>query len=305
VHREWREAAIARARRRRAAIAGVLLAAAAALFIVVRVLSPEDIRPPAATAIAQVERVQGAASIQTPTPPESGPAGPEPTRERAAASGEALSAGDTLQTAVSGGVTIRLSARTSVRVDAGSRLRLTSASVLTLERGAVYVDTGAESGGLEIRTPLGTARDIGTQFEVRLEEASLRLRVRTGVVELQRDDRRIHARPGTEVLMDAAGIPRTASMAPFGSDWDWVARLAPPAEFEGRPLASCLEFVAREQGWTLRYDEPALARDASGIILHGSFRDLLPLDALAVALRTSGLEHRVQDGELVVFRPRR
>jgi hypothetical protein len=38
-------------------------------------------------------------------------------------------------------------------------------------------------------------------------------------------------------------------------------------------------------------------------MLHGSVRDLSPEDALAVTLRTSGLAHRLQDGELRVFRP--
>jgi hypothetical protein len=45
-----------------------------------------------------------------------------------------------------------------------------------------------------------------------------------------------------------------------------------------------------------------LAREASGIILHGSTEGLPPSDALAIVLATAGLSHRFKDGELFVTR---
>jgi hypothetical protein len=51
------------------------------------------------------------------------------------------------------------------------------------------------------------------------------------------------------------------------------------------------------------YADATLARDVSGIILHGSIEGLSPRDALDVALRTSGLVHRLRDGELLVLKP--
>ena len=71
----------------------------------------------------------------------------------------------------SSGVAVRLSAGQSVRIDAGTRVRLVSGSTLELERGAVYIDTAeAQMAAVEISTPHGSVRDIGTQFEVRLGE---------------------------------------------------------------------------------------------------------------------------------------
>jgi hypothetical protein len=72
---------------------------------------------------------------------------------------------------------------------------------------------------------------------------------------------------------------------------------------EGLPLASFLESMSREHGWTLGYGDPSLGREAAGIVLHGSVEGLSPRDALDVTLRTSGLTYRLADGELVVFRP--
>jgi hypothetical protein len=114
-------------------------------------------------------------------------------------------------------------------------------------------------------------------------------------------DRTLSARPGTELTL-TGGAAETRTIAPFGPEWQWTADLAPPFAIEGRPVSAFLEHLSREQGWTLRYADAQLARDASGIILHGSVDGLEPQDALAVALRTSGLTHRLQEGELVVSR---
>ena len=63
-----------------------------------------------------------------------------------------------------------------------------------------------------------------------------------------------------------------------------------------------LTYLAREHGWALHYADPELAREAATIILHGSVRGLSPQEALAVAITTSGLRHRLERGELVVLR---
>jgi hypothetical protein len=87
-----------------------------------------------------------------------------------------------------------------------------------------------------------------------------------------------------------------------GPEWEWAVNLAPAFEIEGQPLAAFLEYLSREHGWTLRYADGALARDASSIVLHGSINGLQPRDALAVALTTSGLVYRFRDGDLLVSR---
>ena len=72
---------------------------------------------------------------------------------------------------------------------------------------------------------------------------------------------------------------------------------------EGRPLRAFLEHTAIEEGWTLRYADPAVAEAAGRIVLHGSVEGLRAEEALDVALATSGLEYRLRDGEILVSRP--
>jgi ferric-dicitrate binding protein FerR (iron transport regulator) len=199
-------------------------------------------------------------------------------------------------------VALRLNDGTSVRIDRDTRVRLVSRSIAELARGGIYLDTGSTSDGVEVRTALGTVHDIGTQFEVRLTQAGLRIRVRTGLVEIRNDGRAASVRPGTEVTWTGASA-RTKAMPAFGSEWDWAQALAPRFDANGRSLAAFLEYTAREQGWTLRYGDPQLARDASGIILHGTLLELEPTDAVSVAVRMSGLAYSLEDGELVVTKP--
>jgi ferric-dicitrate binding protein FerR (iron transport regulator) len=188
-----------------------------------------------------------------------------------------------------------------VRLDAGSRARPLSPSAVELSQGAVYVDTGSESGRFEVRTAVATARDIGTQFEVRLLERTLRLRVRSGLVELKDDARSVSARAGTEITFSRSGSVGRP-IAAYGPEWDWTARISPPLTFEGMTLATFLEGVGREHGWAIHYADPALAREASGIVLHGSVEGLSAREAVEAAVITSGLRHRFESGALVVLR---
>ena len=148
---------------------------------------------------------------------------------------------------------------------------------------------------------MGIARDIGTQFEVRLLDRSLRLRVRTGVVELRDGARSVSGRAGTEITL-TGNTAVSRPMAAHGSEWEWTAQVSPPLDIEGMALSVFLERVAREHGWRLHYSDPALEREASGIILHGSVEGLRPREAIDVAIATSSLHHRLEAGTLVVLR---
>jgi ferric-dicitrate binding protein FerR (iron transport regulator) len=283
VHRHWQAATRRRALRRRALLGTALLASAATATLVVKVLTPRDVGAPTlAETIASVEQVEGDAGL---------------TR------GDGVRTGQWLETGARGRAALRLADGTSMRLDTDARARLLSPAILELTRGTVYLDTGERSTGLEVRTPFGVARDIGTQFEVRLTASSLRVRVRAGLVELRRGEQSVSARPGTEVTL-GSGPANTRPVPAFGPEWQWAADLAPVFDIEGRSLAAFLGHLSREQGWTVRYADAQLARDASGIILHGSVRGLEPADAVAVALRTSALSHRFDNGELVVMRSR-
>jgi ferric-dicitrate binding protein FerR (iron transport regulator) len=278
VRASWQRRLARRRGRRRAAIATILFGAAAVLLVAVS-RAPTDQRPATpGVAVARVEQVHGGLRVQR---------------------GDPVRTGDWIETDAASRVALRFDDGTSVRLDAASRVRALSAREVELTAGAVYVDTGGEHGRFIVRTPLATARDVGTQFEIRLVEETLRLRVRTGVVELHDAGRRLSGRAGTEIMLSsAAAVSRPIAI--HGPDWEWASRLAPEPPMDGSSLAEYLRRLAREQGWSVEYADGALARAAEDIILHGAVAGLAPSDRVAVAVAASGLQHRLESGRLIV-----
>lgn len=279
---EVRRVAARRRQRRRLVIGGLALPVAAALVLAVRLSRPAVAPAGPPQTVATVERVEGAVSL---------------------AVGAPARANDVISTA-GGRVGLRLVTGASVRVDRETRVRLVSEHVLELVAGAVYVDSGAASPEIEIRTTLGVVTDVGTQFEVRLDAEALRVRVRSGAVEVHRDDAVTMARPGTEVRATTTAVS-TQPVAPYGPDWEWTVGVGTGFDIEGQSLDAFLSRLARELGWHVTYDDAQLEREASGMILHGSTMGVTPTEALEVALATTGLTHRLERGELHVARAAR
>jgi ferric-dicitrate binding protein FerR (iron transport regulator) len=292
VHREWHAGRRRRAVRTRALAAAAVLATAALLALIAGRMIRSRPAPAPGEIVARIERIDGTprrTTIVTAAAPST------------LLPNDPVRVGELIETDAYARLAVRFADGTSVRVDRGSRLQAISTAAIELTAGGVYVDVGPGATGFEVRTPVATARDIGTQFELRLLDSGVRLRTRTGLVELTAGARRVSGPAGTEVTFSATSAV-SRPFARHGPEWDWTTTLAPPFEIEGLALSTFLERIAREQGWTLRYADPALAREASGIILHGSVSGLPAPQAVEIAINTSGLHHRVENGELVVLR---
>ena len=227
------------------------------------------------------------------------------TGGRSLAIGASLLAGSELETGARGRAALALPGGHSVRLDSETRVRLLSGPALQLDRGALYVDSGPgrpRPTAVEIRTEMGLVRDVGTQFEVRLEGNELRLSVREGVANLTRAGQTFAAPAGTRLLVRTGGAVETHAVPRQGPEWDWVLAIAPRFDLEGRTLAEYLDWITRETGWRVEYAEPAIARDASTIVLHGSITGLRPDQTPLAVLPTCGLRHRLTDGTLTIER---
>ena len=227
---------------------------------------------------------------------------------RPAASQTVLS-GAVLRTGESGRAAVRLPGGTSVRIDAGSAVRLDSPRLVSLERGAVYVDSGpAGTPGqeVEIATSLGSVRHVGTQFETRLLPRSggpaLRVRVREGTVLVEQEGETHRVRAGDELVLAAGSRPERAGISVHGPGWDWIQRTAPPFEIEGARLVDFLDWASRETGLPWRLAGLGAGSRPEDVILHGSIEGLTAEDALAVVLPSSGYRHRRAGEEIVIER---
>lgn len=298
VHDEWQESI--RARRRRSAYlwTGAALAAAAVLALAVGL----TLRPTPATPldtpqlVATFKAVTGNVRLLQP-------------RDEPGVPGSRLAAGDTVLSgmAVSTGpgarAALRLAGGPSLRLGYDTLVRFESASILALEAGRLYLDSGdfGETGSsLSVRTPFGLVEDIGTQFEVDIRDQRIKVRVREGLVTLGREDRVFEAPAGVELTMDDDGELTRGPVPIFGPEWDWILEIAPPFELEGSRLETFLDWVERETGWEMHYADSELERATAGTVLHGSVAGLRPDQALEAVLPTCGLVFREEGGTVII-----
>jgi hypothetical protein len=214
---------------------------------------------------------------------------------------ETISNGTMVTTGSHGRAALLLSSGGSVRLDHDTRLQLVSVSILRLDSGAVYIDSGQEPGAsVAVQTAMGVARDIGTQFEVRLDGERLSVRVREGAVRLDCEASRHEARAGSELLVEADGTLLYHTVPLYGEIWDWMLEVAPPFELEGASLAQLLDWVARETGWTIRATDQVSTRAISTLTLHGSIAGITPAQAPAAVLPTCNLGYDISGGVLTI-----
>jgi len=259
-----------------AAAAAILLAAFGALLL-------RTGSAPAAV-IASVERVRGDARVGG----------------VAVAIGGAVSSGIRIDTH-SGQVALRLTNGGSLRLAAQTRLTFGAAGHATLDGGTLYFDSENGAAPVEVRTPLGVVRDVGTQFVARLAGERLDVAVRDGRVAIERGSGAVDVVAGERVsVTSGAAAPRRERSASFGSDWDWAERLAPPFDIDGRRLIDFLHWVEAQTGRTLEFADPKSEQAARDTVLMGSI-DLEPLPKLAAVLALTDLGYRL-DGDRILIR---
>ena len=293
VESAWRD----KVRRRRYRQLAGGFAAAAALAIFAIALIPAQWRgSPMATEVATTDRLLGLV--------ESLPAG--------AASWQPI---DTLKSSLLTGTRIRtgregragliLADDVSLRLASNTEIELTNVGRIQLLRGSVYADTGpGETGHLTVDTSYGTARDYGTQFEVRLGKESLRLRVREGRVALSIDDEQVWAGAGEQLMIGQGG--QELQRIPIALDdleWRWTESVAPSPKVDNLAVRELLDWVSRETGRRVVYADASLAERAASTVLHGRVENLQPLEVLQVMLSTTDFRYEIApDGTIEVGR---
>jgi ferric-dicitrate binding protein FerR (iron transport regulator) len=215
-----------------------------------------------------------------------------------------VEAGESLETGPNGRAGLSLPGIASARLDHDTRIRLDSADRLVIERGALYVDAGADASGnshLAVQTPAGVVRHVGTQYEVRLDGSAVQLRVREGRVEwLSNSGARERGRAGEQLTIAADGAVKRVQSTPYGESWDWIASTTPAIDIEGRPLAEFLEWAGRELGRDIMFATPDVQREAASIVVHGSIAGLTPQQALDAVLATTSVRGTLDDGRIVI-----
>lgn len=297
LHERW-TGEISRRRRRRYLWATVTLAAAASLvlFLSLPGMRPNPAPAPDTRIAGTVESVAGVCWTGDHRDADS-------KGERSLEIRQELAIGSFVTTGEQSRISLRLKSGYAVKLDRSSRVRLVGPGVLVLDAGAVYIDSehsGENAGTLRIQTPLGTIQEIGTRYEVRLRQGSVRVRVREGLVILDDGSRSHQIQAAGELTIDEMGVATMQEIATEGAEWNWIAELSSMPDLKGLSAREFLEWVARERNWRLVFATENLSRSASEIVLGGSADGLTLEESLDAVLPTCGMGYRVEDDALIV-----
>ena len=106
--------------------------------------------------------------------------------------------------------------------------------------------------------------------------------------------------PGGRLDVDATGQVVRAPTEVYGATWSWTTTVVPMLPLEGRSAREFLDWVARERGWRLEFQNGDVERNASSILLSGSAEGLTLEEALDAVLPTCRMAHQVDEGVLLV-----
>jgi len=203
-----------------------------------------------------------------------------------------LVSGAQLRTARDGRAALQLENGLELRLDARTLVAFEDTGRARLSQGAVYVDSGSPPGtpgpGFVLDTPAGPVAHLGTQYEARIVDGSVRLGVREGRVRLSHASGDLVGAAGESITVRGNEVIR-APLAPTAPEWNWVADVTPPFSIEGRSVEDFLVWAARQTGRTIVYASPAAAQQARRAMLSGTVDGLTPDEAVRAVLSTTSL----------------
>jgi ferric-dicitrate binding protein FerR (iron transport regulator) len=216
-----------------------------------------------------------------------------------------LTAGIRIRTLDDGRAALALAGGESLRIAPATEVMLDGPRRFYVSRGTVYVDSGGRPAAsrVEVVTPAGTARDVGTQFELHVEGTRLRLRVREGSVVVDRGGQSLTGHAGEQLSIDDFGGVAREPVSADADVWQWAEGVAPVPDIDGKPATQLIAWAARETGRRVRYESPLVEQRAARVILHGRIENLAPLAALEAMLATTDLEY-VLEGDTMEIRVR-
>lgn len=287
-HAEWRAVVAARKATRRTMMRWSL-ATAASVAAIAGWLSWPTLMPAPST-VGTLARVNGPVELD-----EGGLfGGAVPAR-----AGAVIATGQELRSGAGGRAALDLDG-VSLRMDEGTVIAMLAPDRVELKRGAVYVDAGQAAGPLLVETALGSVAHVGTQYETRLADSALRVRVREGRVRVGDGERTLEGAAGEQLTILADGKVRREAVAGYGADWAWAGDIAPSFDIENRRLDEFLRWIGRESGREVTYGSRAAEAEAAKLVLRGSVKGLKPEQALAAVMATTRFEYRTAPGRLVV-----
>ncbi len=203
-----------------------------------------------------------------------------------------ISAGQTIVTGKASGLGLVWGNGGSLRIDANSRVAFVSPSAIELVSGRMYFDSMNSKADFAVQTEFGVIRHVGTQYIGSVDSQSLSVSVREGRVLVDGFYFDPVADQHQSLIIKGSARPQVWSISPFGDEWSWIEVMAPPTNFHGKTIYEFLQWVARETGLTIEFDDPDVERMVQVKTLKGEV-DAKPRAALRQRLLTADLSYNI------------
>ena len=292
VQAEWRDLTSSRRTRRRFLQYGIAATVLLGGFAVLNVLRTSAVDP---VQVASIEKSIGAVYVLG-----------EQAVLRETNDLSNIVSGQTIVTGAGAGLALAWGKGGSVRVDENSRLEFTDDQTVYLEKGRVYFDSrssaliaGADHAAVfMLKTPIGEIRHVGTQYMTEVNGDALVVSVREGEVSVDgiRHDRAVL--PGQQMTMSGSQQPSVLSIGRSGEAWNWVNRITPPVNVEGRSVYEFLVWASREMGLELVLTATANSVAHSALLM-GTI-ETSPAEALPLRLATASMDWRIDEGVIYI-----
>ena len=210
-----------------------------------------------------------------------------------------------IKTGVDSLASVTMSDGVNLRIAADSHVEIFNEDRVQLKEGRIYIDShkpsGVKSTEIAILTDYGIARDIGTQFEVSASQEGWQVRVREGRVVVSDDDLLEESAQGSVIRISKANEMTQSQVSPGDASWDWTQKVTPEYSIENKSVDEYLQWVARETGQEVHYENEFTQWTASNIRLHGSIEGISPEQSLSMVLATTELKYlRTEQGAIFI-----
>jgi len=219
--------------------------------------------------------------------------------------GMSIPAGSVISTGNASRVGINYAGYT-LRLDTNSEIELQPAAI-QLARGQLYASDPEQKFGhmqLNIVTPHGRVRDVGTQFTVRVDDDNTVATVRRGAIQVvtATEEHQVEAMPGsaTRIAVNASGESQTSRVATAGDDWQWIYAVAEPFQLEGKSIHQFLQWSVSESGRELAFASASASLYARRVQLHGATPGSDPEQAVITVLAATDLRAELQGNTLLI-----
>lgn len=188
-------------------------------------------------------------------------------------------------------VSMTLENKMNARLASGSTMVLHAGNHIELLNGSLYADSheSESSDSLLIETAFGSARDIGTQFQVTATEDQWSVQVREGEVLIADGGYEDLLQSGEKISIGNDDQVTESQLDSRDASWRWTESVRPEFNIEGRHLNEYLEWAARETGRELRYVNDSAKQSAKSSVLSGTIAGLSAADSVDLVLSTTDL----------------